>query len=170
MITIKDFMEAVNYRITEGSEYCWSCFGSDAYRLDSWDGNTDGHTISLLFDTQSQEVYQAEAWDYANERYYRWQNPAYIDAHVKEARVRNIDPNEASEGHKFIDLEVAADFLDKARAIVQGLDYDTRVQIQVEFDDDVLLQAMRMAHERDITFNQLVEEIIQTKINELKDQ
>ena len=36
------------------------------------------------------------------------------------------------EGHKFIDLEVAADFLDKARSIVQGLDYDTRVQIEVE--------------------------------------
>ena len=170
MITIKDFMESVNYRITEGSEYCWSCFGPDAYRLDSWNGDTDGHTISLLFDTQSQEVYQAEAWDYANERYYRWQNPQYIDAHVQEARSRNIDPNEASEGQKFVDLEVAADFLDKARAIVQGLDYDTRVQIQIEFDDDVLLQAMRLAHERDITFNQLIEEIIQAEIDELKGQ
>lgn len=168
MITIKDFMESVNYRITEGSEYCWSCFGPYAYRLDSWDGNTDGHTISLLFDTQSQEVYQAEAWDYANERYYRWQNPAHIAAHVAEAKSRDIDPDEASEGAKFVDLEVAADFLDKARSIVQGLDYDTRVQIEVELDDDVLNAAMRMAHERDITFNQLVEEIIQAKIDELK--
>lgn len=168
MITIKDFMESVNYRITEGSEYCWSCFGPYAYRLDSWNGENDGYTISLLFDTQSQEVYQAEAWDYARDRYYRWQNPQYIDAHVQEARLRNIDPNEAYDGHKFIDLEVTSDFLDKARSIVQGLDYDTRVEVPLELDDDLLFWAMKAAHEQDITFNQFMEELLKTKLDELK--
>ena len=170
MITIKDFMESVNYRITEGSEYCWSCFGPYAYRLDSWNGETDGYTISLLFDTQSQEVYQAEAWDYANERYYRWQNPQYIDAHIAEAQSRGIDPNEACDGHKFIDLEVTSDFLDKARSIVQGLDYDTRVEVPLELDDDLLFWAMKAAHEQDITFNQFMEELLKTKLDELKGQ
>ena len=170
MITIKDFMESVNYRITEGSEYCWSCFGPYAYRLDSWNGETDGYTISLLFDTQSQEVYQAEAWDYARERYYRWQNPQYIDAHIAEAQSRGIDPNEACDGHKFIDLEVTSDFLDKARSIVQGLDYDTRVEIPLELDDDLMFWAMKAAHEQDITFNQFMEELLKTKLDELKGQ
>ena len=41
MITLKEWMELVDYRITEGSDYCWSCYGPDAYSLDSWNGDQD---------------------------------------------------------------------------------------------------------------------------------
>lgn len=162
MITLKDYMETVNYRITEGSEYCWQCFGSYAYRLDSWNGEQDGYSIGIVFDTQTQEVYEVEAHDYRNGRVYRMQNPAYVEAHNTEAKSRNVDPSEAWEDDdgnsvKYIDLDVDADWLDKARSIVQGLDYDTRVQIEVDWDDDLLNAAMRLAHEQDITLNQLVE-------------
>ena len=175
MITIKDFMEAANYRITEGSEFCWKCFGPKAYRLDSWNGEVDGYTISILFDTETQEVYQAEAYDYARNRAYRLQNPAYIDAHIAEAQANGVDPNEALQEDdgtpiKFIDLDSDGDFLEKAIAIVNGKEYDTRVQIEVEFDDADLLHYMKLAHDLDITFNQLVERAITEKIKELKNE
>ena len=169
---LKDFMEVTSYRITEGSEYCWNCFGPNAYRLDSWSGawtnTTDGYTISIVFDTVTQTVYEVEAWDYFNDRAYRWMNPEYKLAHDTEACQRGIDAREAWDDVRFVDLEVEADFLEKARAIVANEDYDTRVQIEVEFDDDVLTAAMRLAHEKDITFNQLVEQVIREHINELQ--
>lgn len=56
MITLKEFMELVDYRITEGSDYMWSCYGPNAHRLDSWNGDHDGHSVSIIFDTQSQNV------------------------------------------------------------------------------------------------------------------
>ena len=171
MITIKDFMETVNYRVTEGSEFCWSCFGAKAYRLDSWSGNQDGYTVSIVFDTESQEVYQAEVCDYAHNRAYRLTNPAYIEAHASEALTRNCDSQEAFRDDnenpvRFVELETAGDWLEKAIAIVNGKEYDTRVQIEVEFDDADLLKYMTLAHQLDITFNQLVERAIIEKINE----
>lgn len=177
MITIKDFMEAVDYRITEGSEFCWDCFGHDAHRLDSWSGNwtnsTDGYTVSIVFDTKTQEVYQAEAYDYVNNRAYRLQNPAYIEAHVAEAQSRNVDPNEAMEDNegnpiKYIDLEVDADFLAKARAIVAGKEYNTRVQVELVLEDEMLYNLMKLAHDQDITLNQLFENTLIEEIERVK--
>ena len=164
-------MEVTGYRITEGSDFCWQCFGPNAYRLDSWSGawddTSEGYTIGIVFDTITQVVYQVEAHDYLRARSYRWTNPKYKADHDSEAAQRNIDSNVAYDDVKFVDLEVETDFWDKAQAIVSNEDYDTRVQIEVEFDDDVLLAAMKLAHERDITFNQLVEEVLQAKITEL---
>lgn len=173
MITIKDFMEVVNYRITEGSEFGWQCFGPNAYRLDSWNNDQDGYTISILFDTRTQEVYQAEAYDYHNNRVYRLQNPAFIEVHVQEAKERNIDPNEAMEDDegnpvRYIDLEVDADFLNKARAIVNREEYDTRVQVELDLEDEILYNLMKLAHEQDITLNKLFENILIEEIDRIK--
>lgn len=172
MITLKDFMEAVDYRITEGSEFCWDCFGPNAYRLDSWNGEQDGHTVSVTFDTITQIVYQVEAFDYANNRAYRWSHPDYKKAYEDEAKTRNVDPYEAwgddPDTVKFVELDVEADFLEKARAIIAGEQYDTRVQIEIDIDDDLLYNLMKLAHERDITLNQLVEQILSAHIEQLK--
>lgn len=169
MITLKDFMEIVDYRITEGSDYQWACFGPTAYRLDSWNGDQNGHTVSVLFDTHSQEVYQVEAFDYSNERAYRMTNPKYKDLYNEECEHRDVIDMawERDDGTpvRFIELDVEEDFIEKARAIVNGEEYDTRVKISVDLDDDTLFQMMKLAHERDITFNQLVEIALQEAID-----
>ena len=159
-MNIKDFMDVVNYRITEGSEFCWNCFGPNAHRLDSWNGLVDGYTISIVFDTQTQAVYQVEACDYGHNRAYRWTNPMVKAAHDAEALQRNVNGQQAWDDVNFVELEVEQDFLDKARAIVQGTEYDTRVHIEIDWPDELLNAAMRLAHERDITLNQLVEQCL----------
>lgn len=168
MINLKDFMEVCNYRISEGSEFCWSCFGPNAYRLDSWNGEHDGHTVGIVFDTKTQEVYQFEVCDYAKNRAYRWTNPEYLEAHDNEATSRDVDGNQAWDDVNYVPLEVSADILEKARAIVAGEEYDTRVQIEITLEEDMIFALMRMAHERDITFNQLVEDILKEEIERRK--
>lgn len=173
MLTLKDFMDVTGYRITEGSDFGWKCFGPHAYRLDSWSGawnnTTDGYTISIVFDNITQTVYQFEAWDYSRDRAYRWTNPDYAEAHDAEARERSFDPKDAWDDVKFVDLEVPADFLEKARAIVANEDYDTRVQVPIELDDGLMLFAMKAAHEQDITFNQFMENLLRDNLDRLKD-
>jgi len=165
MTTLKQFFETDNYRITEGSDYGWQCFGEHAYQLDSWNGDQKGHTLSVVFDTDTQTVYQVEAFDYLRERAYRMVNPAFKEAFDAESKDRDVIDMawERDDGTPvgFIDLEVEEDFLEKATAIVQGQDYDTRVSIPLNFSDEELLRYMIIAHERDITFNQLVVEAIQ---------
>ncbi len=174
MITLKQFMETCGYRITEGSEYQWQCFGHDAYCLDSWNGDLNGHTISIIFDTCTQVVYQVHAYDYARERAYRMTNPEYKAAFDQEHVDRDILDCawEKDDGTpvKYIDLDVVEDFMEKAWAICNDQDYDTRVQIQVEFTDEELLRYMKAAHDRDITFNQLVEEALKAAIEQAQKQ
>lgn len=165
MITLKDFMETVGYRVTEGSEYGWTCYGPNAYCIDSWNGDQEGHSVSVVFDTRTQEVYESYVCDYKECRAYRWINPDYKEAHDKEVADRGLD-DEAWDVVHFVNLDVEEDFLEKAKAIVEGETYDTRVKVPVDFTDDELLTYMKLAHERDITFNQLVEEALRAAIEE----
>jgi hypothetical protein len=169
MITVKEFMEIIDYKITEGSQYMWQCYGSNAYRLDSWNGSQDGHSVSIVFDTHTQEVYEVSAYDYRYNRAYRLINPDYKFAHDDEASGRGVDINQAWDDVNYVDLDVDDDFIQKALAIVAEEDYDTRVSVPVDFTDEELLTYMKMAHDRDITFNQLVEEALRAAIDDYKD-
>jgi hypothetical protein len=60
----------------------------------------------------------------------------------------------------YVDHETTEDFLEKAQAIVNGIKYDTRVQVPLDLDDDTMFQMMQMAHERDITLNEFVEHLL----------
>jgi hypothetical protein len=166
MITLKEWMELVDYKITEGSNYGWQCYGYDVYSLDSWNGNLNGHSFTVIFDTKDQTVYEVQAHDYIHNRAYRMINPEYRDAHDDEALSRGVRPGEAWDEVDYIDLEVDDDFMQKCLAIKDGEDYDTRVQVPVDFTDEDLLAYMKLAHERDITFNQLVEQALREAINE----
>lgn len=173
MITLKDFMEVVDYRITEGSDYQWQCFGPNAYCLDSWNGDQQGHTVSIIFDNKDQTVYQVMAYDYANDRAYRMTNPDFKADFDAECAERDIIDQawELDDGTpvNYVDLEVEEDFLEKARAIVNEEDYDTRVRVPIDFTDEELLTFMKAAHEKDMTFNQFVEEALKSAIELYKD-
>jgi hypothetical protein len=172
MITVREFMEVCNYRITEGSDYCWQCFGPRAYQLDSWNGDQNGHTVGIVFDNRTQVVYQASVYDYKNQRAYRMTNPDFKSAFDKECEDRYILDMawEDDEGNpvKYIDLEVVEDFVSKAKAIVNDEEYDTRIEVPLDLPNDLLFELMKMAHDRDMTLNQLVEEIIKIEIQRLE--
>lgn len=159
-------MEICDYKITEGSEYCWQCFGPNAYRLDSWNQEQDGHTVSIIFDTRTHVVYEAAAYDYQRNRAYRLINPDFKLAHDNEATERDVDINQAWDDVNYVDLDVVDDFIQKAVAIVNDEDYDTRVSVPVDFTDEELLTYMKMAHDRDMTFNQFVEQALRAAIDE----
>ena len=163
------WMELVEYRITEGSEYTWNCFGVHAYRLDHWSGESqESPSFSITFDRQDQIVYQLEAHDYINNRAYRWTAPSYQKAHDAEASQRGLNARQAWDDVEYVELETLDDYFEKALAIYEGDDYDTRVSVPVDFTDDELLKYMKMAHERDMTFNQFVEEALRQAIEEHK--
>ena len=166
MITMKEWMELVGYRITEGSDYMWSCYGSNAHALDSWNGEQDGHSFTVIFDTKDQTVYEVQAHDYVHNRAYRMINPDFQKKYKKEAKHRDIDKNNAWDDVNYIDLEVDDDFIQKCLAIQAGEDYDTKVSVPLELEDDKMFELMRMAHEQDITLNQLVENILRNMIAE----
>ena len=170
MITLKEWMELVDYKITEGSDYGWGCYGPNSFTLDSWNGvhGKGGYSFSIVFSTKSQKVYEVSMCDYTNDRAYRMINPKFQEKHRKEADTKSVLANQAWDDVDYVDLDVDDDFFQKALAIKDGEDYDTRVQMQVDFSDEDLLQYMKMAHERDMTFNEFVEEALRHAITEVE--
>lgn len=169
MVTLKEWMEVVDYRITEGSNYLWNCYGPNSYSLDSWDGrHGGGSSFTVIFDTRTQEVYEVQAHDYDNNRAYRVINPNYDGAMFAEAGLKKVNKNEAWEGVDYTDLESDDDWIQKALAIFAGEDYDTRVTIPLNLDDDDLLHLMKMAHEADLTFNEYIENVLRDQIEYIK--
>jgi hypothetical protein len=168
MITMKEWMELVDYKITEGGDYGWQCYGPNAYSLDSWNGvhGKGGYSFSIVFSTKTQKVYEVSVCDYTNDRAYRMIAEDKQKKHRKEADELGVDLNQAWDCVNYIDLDVDDDFIQKCLAIRAGEKYDTRVQIPVDFSDEELLQYMKMAHDRDMTFNEFVEEALRHAISE----
>ena len=167
MLIMKEWMELVDYKITEGDSYGWTCFGPNSYQLSSWNGLHDdgGYSFNIVFSTKSHKVYSVEVCDYTNDRAYRMIHPDYVKKHEKEATGRGVNLNEAWDDVEFIDLEVVDDFIEKALAIKESKDYDTRVSVPVEFTDAEFATYARMAHEQDITLNQLIERALRNAID-----
>lgn len=175
MITIQNFLETIDFQITDGSDYLWKCFGNHAYRLESWSGasnNTDLYSIGIIFDKNNQTVYQAEAHDYEKQISYRWTNPEFVQAYRDEVKEKldSETVDVAYDDVKFTDLEEAKDWLTKARAIFLNEPYDTRISIPIDLEDDELFRLMKLAHEQDITLNQLIEQILQRVIDKELDK
>jgi hypothetical protein len=160
MLTVKEWMELVDYRITEGSEYGWRCFGDNAYSLSSWNGDHNGWSFDIVFDRKTQVVYTVEVCDYKRQRAYRMINPDFQQAYNDEAATHSTTARQAWDDVDYVDLEIDEDFATKALWIKTDQDYDTRVSVPLTVPDDALFELMKQAHEQDITLNQLVENIL----------
>ena len=152
MISLKEWMEVANYRITEGGDYF--AYGG-AYALTSWNGDQDGYSIEIIFSPRTQEVYEVQACDYKHNRAYRLVHGDYRDEKLDE---------EAWEEVKWVDLESDDDWIQKALAIVAGEDYDTRVTIPIDLPEAELMVLFKQAHAADMTFNDFVEKVLREKL------
>jgi hypothetical protein len=161
MINLREFFELIDYRITEGSDYGWQCYGGHAHAIDC---AADDYSLTVIFDRQDQTVYEVTVCDYRNDRAYRMIHPDYESAHTAEAQERGVDADQAWDEAKYVDLEADDDFVEKAQAIIAGEDYDTRISIPIDLPEHELLELFKMAHARDMTFNDFIVEIVSEKI------
>jgi hypothetical protein len=168
MITMKEWMELVDYRITEGSSYDWECFGTHAYSLDSWNGDHNGHSFCITFDQKTQEVYEVQAHDYKYQRAYRMINPDYYKKHKKECKRKGINLHEAWDNVDYVDLEVDDDYIQKVLAIKSGEEYDTSVLVPLNLPDDLLMFAFKAAHEENMTFNDWMNKMLKVFIDRVE--
>ena len=168
MITMKEWMELVDYKITEGSDFGWQCYGPNAYALDSWNGvhGKGGYSFSIVFSTKTQKVYEVSVCDYTNDRAYRMINPSKVEKHRKEATGRGVNLNEAWDDVDYVDLEVVDDFIQKCLAIKAGEDYSTDVSVPLDLPDDLLLEAAMNAHRQNITLNEYINNALREMIAE----
>lgn len=163
--------EIMDHQIVDGSEYQWKCWPNARYL----DYETEYSHVSVVFNSKTQEIYQAEITVKDDEVFpatikpYRWLDPRYKDAMLEEAKERKIDPDQAWDDVKWYDLETEEDWLYKAEAISIGTGFDERIEVPLTLDHDELFRLMQLAHERDITLNKMVEILLQEAIDKHKE-
>ena len=166
---LADVNEKLNHRIVSGSEYTWNCYTNARFL----EYESDYAHVSVVFNHTNQEVYEIEvsvkreAWD-EDMRPYRWLNPDTKDFMIDEAKKKKVKWKNAWDDVKWIDLDLEQDFFEKAIAIFNGKEFDKRVQMEVDLDDETILKLAIEAHKRDITINKYIEEVLQQFIDKEK--
>ncbi len=94
-MNINEFLELIEYKVAEGSEYYWECFGPNAWSISRLDYNeTSAHAsneISVVFDTKTSLVYSIEALNYQDELSYQWIHPDYEYSYNNECLEKDVN-------------------------------------------------------------------------------
>jgi len=156
-MNLETALQTINYRITGGDEYCWKCWGENVRFIDS---STPNGESTITYDTQTLEVFEITTYDNLNKSAYRWQEPTRKEQYIAEALERNVNPNNAWDDVDWADVELEVDILQKTNAILNGLEYDSRIVIDIPMDDELFLKLSKLAHKKDITFNEMITYIL----------
>ena len=174
-LTLADVNQALNHQITEGSEYQWKCFGPNARFLDYTIMGLDV-TAGVIHDTQTQEIYEATLCNGPADLAYRWINPDFQKAHRKEAKKRGVDADQAWDDVQYHEvgvdewIQLALGLVEQNKtclieALKANWDEDNGTDVKIDLPDDELLQLCLLAHEQDITLNELVNNILREYID-----
>lgn len=164
---LSDFLELTNNRITGGSEYMWDCYGKNARFIDFENSDI---MISMVYDTKTNKAYEMtvdieETPD--GDCAYRWVDEVYQRPLAREYKARGLDIS--SERYTDCSEDVIILTAKNAMKTADTL-ADTRVEVPLELSDDEIFRLMKMAHERDITLNQLVDEILRETIDRIESE
>lgn len=151
MITLKQFLDAIDYKVTDTD--MWLGYKELAIMLSSWDHDQHGRSLDIVFSPTTQEVFAVHVHDYKNSRSYRMQIEGF-----------NND-KAAWEGVNYIDLDSEDDLLEKIVAIFNYQEYDDRIAIPLNMPDEVLFILMKEAHEKDITLNEYLAQVLTERLS-----
>lgn len=162
---ISDFMLLVNNKITGGTAYTNPIYGSNLHVLDSekedlrrW--GTFLYSAHCAYSLDTSNVVELQIFDYQKEVEYR-----FVSEEFRGITVPFTTAEDELDKFKLVELEELDDFLEKAKAIINGEEYDTRVMIPLNMNKDELYVLMLAAHTQDITLNQFMTEVIKEAIS-----
>jgi len=110
-VVLQSFLEAIEFKITDASEYCWHCYGDVPHILEHYNDRSDV-SCSAIFDRKTQEVYEIDLC--ADEQAFRWIHPEYRAKYEAEAKSKGVDATAAWGDVMYQDLELA-DILSRIR-------------------------------------------------------
>ena len=117
---LKKVIKAANSMISDGSEYCWKCYGPNARFLD-FSNNSGKEVANCIFDSVTKYVYQIEVYGDGNHPSI-WFDYDFIEAHDAEARERNVEPLTAWDDVMYIQVINKETILEHLHDAVTGID------------------------------------------------
>ena len=161
------YMNAIDYKVTDGSEFLWDCFGPNARFLDRSD---DDYHVSAVFDNRTHQVYEVSiSSTYDGDVRYRWIDLNFINDYKAEAENKGTRWDQFCDDMNWHLTDTYEDILDKVECILNGREYDKRVVLSLEFDDDVKEMIQQAADIQGITIDEFIERALKAVIEEEKE-
>lgn len=154
-----EIAEVIDYRISGSSEFLYNCYGEKSPRYFDFIDIKNRPIGSFVADKEG-KVYEITVEVPERKLCYRWVDKEYIQAMQDEHLGKGVDFNFAWDDVPYTNLTLEDDILEKAEAITQAIEFDERVIMTNDLTDNDFLKIARMAHERDITFNEMVSKIL----------
>ena len=162
---LSDIIQSAKYKIVDGSEYLWNCFGNNTRILDFSGFESEQNSgVSCMFDSKTQQVYEVNIYT-NNDKWYRWIDEEYIEKYKEECASRNISFSISSDDSTWVDLDNIQDVYRKVEQVIETGNCDNEVTIEIDIENDLLLKLSLMAHKRNITLNDLFKEILEDAVN-----
>jgi hypothetical protein len=160
MIKLHKFLNVISYNVHDKTFLENSIYNQESDLICEISNGNGEYYLTCIFDVISQEILEITAEDYKLGNLYRWTTEDF--AEQQKDNLTNW------VGKEYYDLELAEDILEKSSAIVAGKPYDTRVLVPLELSDEDFMSFATLAHKKDVTFNQLIEQALRAAIAEKK--
>ena len=158
-------LSKIEYNVGEVSEFLWKSLGD--CRIWAFN-NINNEEVGTFVVNKFGDVLNLEIFHTLDDEAtvcYRWIQENHREEYLKEDLENSFGFNE-DEKTKFIDLDEEEDCLEKLKAIVNLEDFDSRISVVIDIDDSDFIQISKMAHNADITFNQQVNLILASFVDE----
>ena len=161
---LKAFLEAADYKIADTDSYHWHCYGDHAKVIDCEFGHASAYVV---FNGKTQTVFEIAVVtdDDGPHSAYRWIAEGFRERYSKEAEVRNFDPNIYFDGRRWADTESFEDILEKVAAIRKGEEFDTRVVMSFDVDNETLELIEHAATIKGVTLEDFIVQAIQEVVD-----
>lgn len=159
---IQKIFETVGYRIEQSNPFLYQCFGMDNPRIYDY-VNIDEETAGNFTADINGRVYEVIAEIPEIGVCYRWVDPEFRDSAFRESLNRGLDPSIAWDNIKFTEVFSEDSILVKVNAICNKIHFNNLGLQPTEISDAYFLKVAKMAAERDVTFNKMVEILIKNE-------
>jgi len=147
---LKKILKLFDYRISEGSEFMWKCFGPNARYLDFISPDSIQNSVSVVYDTLTTKIYAMDFCCETVDGVYSWVDPKYEVAHARECKEHNVDRrNQCFSKQSFLTMAVDA-------YAGRTPDVDLALDVDLDLEPSVVHQLHLMAAAKGITFDELV--------------
>lgn len=171
-----DVMKAAQFKISEGAEYGWDCFGDkdEIYNLDFSEtlGSFDTNSASAVFNRRTGKVYELTAFDRAD-NCFRWIDPEHENVVKEEYVKRNLNFDLAYDSVEFINVNSEETILEILEILILNPDASEYLAPYLEQEDSIITISMtetelalisKAAHLKNMTLNQFMIEAVKDKL------
>lgn len=167
-MNLSEIIKITNFKMNEENiPFLWNCFGKNARILD-FNSNNLSYSVSCVFDSETQKIYEVNICS-SDSKYYRWIDENFIEIVKKEYCDKNIDFKKATDELNWIDLDNTEDVLRKVTQVIENGVCDEYVVINLDLEKDVIFNLSMLAHEKNITLNEMIVEILRKEMNKKND-